>query len=356
MESVDKSSLFDRRSILLVWLPIALTTLAHYTAGGDQHGIHGVLRRVYYLPIIVAAFQHGLRGGLVAAVVASLAYLPHAFSHMGVHDPAPMLEKALELVLYNVVGGVAGYLASREKAQQSALREAYEEQQALQEQLIRAGRLAALGEVIAGVAHEVRNPLHALKGSAEFVEPELQSDKAKRMWKMHQRELDRLHRVADRFLSFARPTEPAFERLDLRVVAEEALELVRAEASKAQVGLQVELDPAEVEVSGDKEQLVQVALNLLLNAIRGGEEGQTRHARIRVGRADGGMVLDVENDGVAFEDIDRDRIFDPFYTTRPEGSGLGLSISSRIVEGHGGRLDVQSCEMGVCFRLFLPPR
>jgi signal transduction histidine kinase len=331
-----------------------LTTAAHYSTGADQHGVHGFLRRVYYLPIIVAAFLHGLPGGLAASLAASFAYLPHAFSHMGVHDPAPMLEKALELVLYNVVGVVSGYLASRQKAHELDLVAAYERQQSLHEQLIRTGRLAALGEVIAGVAHEVRNPLHALKGSGEFVEPELKSEKAKRMWAMHQRELDRLQGVADRFLSFARPSTPSFEKLDLNRVALQAFELVRAEARESGVELSIEVAEEPVEIRGDREQLVQVALNLLLNAVRGRERGATQRARVRVGASDDGGRIEVENDGASIDEIDSDRIFDPFYTTRPGGSGLGLSISNRIVDAHDGRLELDAGELGVRFVMWLP--
>jgi signal transduction histidine kinase len=340
---------------LWVWLPIIATTAMHYATGSEQHGAHGVLRRVYYLPIIVAALQHGLRGGLVASAVTSVAYLPHAFSDVGHHDPAPWLEKALEIALYNVVGAVAGYLTSQERARREQLQAAYDEQQALQDQLVRAGRLAALGEVVAGVAHEVRNPLHALQGSAERIDREVTSETGRRMWELHLRELDRLERVADRFLSFARPAEPALASVDLRDPIERTLELVGAEARGANVRIEWERPAAPIRANADAEQLVQVLLNLALNAVRAtSHDTGTGRVAIELTEGAGGSVVSVENDGPPIPAEDHERIFDPFFTTVPSGSGLGLSISARIVEQHGGRLDVADGDSGPRFSVWLP--
>ena len=115
------------RMVLGVWVPILVIGLLHYGTGAEHSWIHNVLRRLYYLPIIFAAFGLGLRGGLLSAAVVSLTYLPHAFLHIGhlAHtDPAGPVEKALEMVLYNIVGAVAGYLADAERRRRAQLREA----------------------------------------------------------------------------------------------------------------------------------------------------------------------------------------------------------------------------------------
>lgn len=343
------------RTVLWVWLPIALTTVMHYATGSEAHGVHGVLRRVYYLPIIVAAFRHGFHGGLTAAAVATVAYLPHAFSDVGHHDPAPWIEKVLELALYNIVGAVAGLLASRELASRQRVELALAEQRALQAQLVRAGKLAALGEVVAGVAHEVRNPLHALKGSAEFVGRELEDGRAQSMWKLHLRELDRLERVAERFLNFARPAELSLARVDLGVAVTHALELVRAQAGQSGVTIDFSAPVGTLLVLGDREQLVQVILNLSINAVRAAAtQDMPGKVEISICRADDGVRVVVDNTGCSIEGVDRERIFDPFFTMTPGGSGLGLSISARIVEQHRGRLSVSDGPLGTRFSMWLP--
>ena len=209
-------SLWTARTIALVWLPIALIGVLHYATDPSLLWVHNVLRRLYYLPIIVAAFQAGLRGGLAASVVASLTYLPHAFAHIGhlAHsDPGSTDREGLEIVVYNLAGAVAGYFATAERKRRAELRVALEEQQRLQRQLVRAGRLSALGEVVAGIAHEIRNPLHALRGTAEIVDPLIAKGREeRRMWEIHVAELERLDRVATRFLSFASPSRSSRHR------------------------------------------------------------------------------------------------------------------------------------------------
>ncbi|MEZ4226214.1 MAG: ATP-binding protein [Polyangiaceae bacterium] len=339
-----------------VWTPVVLISVAHYATSGEQAWVHDVLRRVYYVPIIVAGAQAGLRGGLLAAVMVSLTYLPHAFLHMGhlLHmDPADTLHKALEIVLYNVVGSVAGVLADRERKRRAELEVALEEQQRLQAELVRAGRLSALGEVVAGIAHEIKNPLHALKGTAEIVDGAIPAEaEERRLWELHRAELERLSRVSERFSSFARPSEPELRPTDLREIASAVGELVAADARKRRVQLEVSCPPDSVTVMADRDQLVQVVFNVVVNAF---------HALA----VDGGRVLlgvpeeappriVIENDGPPIPEEDLERLFDPFVAGPGGGSGLGLSISSRIVQQHSGRLRAENAGLGVRFTLALP--
>ena len=348
----------SRRMVLLVWLPIIAIGLLHYGTPPEHHGIHNVLRRLYYLPIIVAAFQSGLGGALLAAAVVSVTYLPHAFLHIGhlAHtDPSHPVEKALEIVLYNAVGAVAGYLAGAERKRRAELQTALEEQQRLQRQLVRAGRLSSLGEVVAGIAHEVKNPLHALKGTAEVVAPLVPEDaEERRMWEIHVSEIDRLDRVADRFLSFASPKHGDIAPIDLRDVATRLVELVGADARKRGVTLDCELPDEPLIVAGDKDQLAQVGLNIALNALNaiGDNGGAIRvSVRRRSGQKSHAAELRIENDGPPLAEEDLEHLFDPFHGS---GSGLGLSISERIVESHGGYIEAANGGLGVVFSVRLP--
>jgi len=365
------ASLLSVRMLLIAWLPAALITLAHYATGPHLHWLHDVLRRLYYLPILFAAFSHGLRGGMLLAVAVAAAYSPHAFTHLMQIDPAHTLEKVLELLLYLVVGGVAGLLVDRERRRHEQLaattvqlRQALEEQRRTADQLVRAGRLAALGEMVAGIAHELKNPLHALRGTAEVVDGAVDEKSPQhRMWELHKREIDRLDQVAERFLSFARPTPPERRDVDLHHVVDRTATLGRAQARQHRVELVVDPTPdgCTCRVQADEQQLAQVLLNITLNAVQAlGQRGRGGTVRFAVDERRRGeavyRVVTVTNDGPPIPEEHLERIFDPFVTTKSEGVGLGLSIASRIVEGHDGFIEVRNLEgeAGVELSVWLP--
>lgn len=357
-----RPSLFSKKMFAYVWVPIVLVGAFHYGTASQHWWVHDVLRRAYYLPIVLAAFQTGLRGGLAAALLVSFTYLPHAFLHLGhlAHmDPGDTLQKALEIVLYNVVGGVAGYLADAERKHRVQLEQSLGEQQRLQRQLVRAGRLSALGQVVAGIAHEIKNPLHSLKGTAEVVDPLIPPDaEERRMWDIHVSELERLERIADRFLSFSSPKALQLDPLDLRDVAERVVELVGVDARKKGIELELELPARAVMVKGDRDALAQVALNIALNGVRAlGDGGGRLKVQVEPSvKIDGERMhtLRIENDGPAIPENELEHLFDPFHGTDEGGTGLGLSISERIAEQHGGYIEAQNSGLGVRFTVVVP--
>ena len=344
--------------LLAVWLPIAVVGVAHYATAVGHHWLHDVFRRLYYLPIVLAAFLAGLRGGLLAAAVASATYLPHAFFHFAHLDPASSIEKALEILLYHVVGGVAGHLADRERARLVELRRTLKERERLTEQLARAGRLSALGELVAGVAHEIKNPLHSLAGTAEIVGPLVPPDRPEhRMWELHVEEIGRLQRVAERFLSFARPTPLQLRSLDLGDVARRTVELVSSDARHKGVTVELDVPDEPVTIRGDADQLAQVGLNIIVNAFNAlADRDGTVRVSVAQAAPDGRPMgtLRIENDGPPIPPEEREHLFDPFHAGDEQGTGLGLSISSRIVDQHGGYIEAANDGLGVSFTVFLP--
>jgi signal transduction histidine kinase len=363
------------RAFAVLWLPIAAVTAAHYLTGERLHWLHDIWRRLYYLPIILGAFSFGLRGATWGAFVIAVVYAPHAFTTFAVVDPAHGIEKTLEMLLYLVVGVVTGALVDRERraraqaeANAADLGAAIERMRAMSQEVIRAGRLSALGELTAGLAHEIRNPLGAMKGTAQILADEIAQDSPRRrMMALHLAEIDRLGGILDRFLAFARPQPLALGDVDLRQVLRDVQGLVDAHARGAAVEVAVDEGPATT-VRGDREKLVQVVLNLVLNAVRaasagpGGDAGAShRGGRVvlslaadrRAERAYVAIVVDDDGPGVP-ADL-RERIFNPFFSTRPDGSGLGLAISARIVDEHGGLIEVDDAPGGGArFRVLLP--
>lgn len=205
-----------------------------------------------------------------------------------------------------------------------------------------AEKLAALGRLSAGLAHELRNPLNTLSVLAyAMLEQAAASGLRVADLEVVQSEIRRLNLLVDQFLDFARPRPPRFQRQRVEEVLEEALLLIGPEAAKKKIRLDRtwEVTPR---VWADGDQLKQVFLNLLLNAVQAMEGGGRLHARTQ--RTVGGVVIEIRDSGPGIPEEIRERLFEPFVTTRPGGTGLGLPISLRIIEGHSGKLRIESSE------------
>jgi len=233
------------------------------------------------------------------------------------------------------------------------LRRSYAQLARAQQQLIQGERLAALGELSAVVAHEVRNPLgvifNSLGSLRRLVQP---AGDAKMLFDIVEEEADRLNRIVGDLLDFARPSTPELrpERLD-RVV-EDAVAVVLAQ-QVARVELAREIDPELPPVALDARLVRQAVLNVAVNAV----QAMPRGGRITIRtRRDGDQaVVEIEDSGAGIPDEVKERIFEPFFTTKASGTGLGLAVVKRIVEGHGGAVSVRSAPgSGTVFGLRFP--
>lgn len=226
----------------------------------------------------------------------------------------------------------------------------------MEEAVRRGERLADLGRLAAGLAHELRNPLASMMGSIELIRGSgaLPSDDA-RLLAIVLREAARLDVLVTRFLEFTRPVSPRREPVEVAEVLAETAEVFAHHPDAARVHL--ERDLARVRVEGDPDQLRQVAWNLLLNAAQAaGADGRSGTVWIACGPArGGGAAVTVRDDGPGIAAADRGRLFTPFFTTRKEGTGLGLATVHRIVDAHGGKLEVDSEPgRGATFRILFP--
>ena len=366
----DLRPVFSPRMLATAWLPCLAITALHYRTGAHHAWGHDILRRLYYLPILFAAFSGGARGGVAVSVFASLVYFPHAFTRLLVQDPGDALEKGLEILLYNIVAVVAGLLVDRERREREKqerlahrLGEALAEQQRVEAQLIRAGKLGALGELTAGIAHEIKNPLHALKGTAEILRDAVpEAAPERRMLELHIAEIDRLGVTADRFLSFARPIPADRKILDPMALVDRVATLVSTQARKDGVETVIEPPPkgGVPRITGDPDLLTQLLLNVALNGVQAMAPSGGGHLTFAVGTSRQGereiVTVRVANDGPPIPEGELERVFDPFFTTKDEGTGLGLSICSRIADQHDGALTVRNLPggRGVEFSLSVP--
>lgn len=221
----------------------------------------------------------------------------------------------------------------------------------LQERAARSERLALVGELSAGLAHELRNPLASMCGSIEMLSiTGAQTATDKRLFEIVLREADRLNALVSDFLAFARPTEPELKPISLAELVSDVLLMFRSDP--AAVSLHIEEEVEDCLIQGDEAQIRQVLWNLLRNAA----EASPNEGQISISaRPEAGMVrLSIADEGPGIPVELRNRIFDPFFTTREKGTGLGLAIVHRIVDGHGGSILVASgLERGTTVTVFL---
>lgn len=217
------------------------------------------------------------------------------------------------------------------------------------DQLKEQHRLAALGTMSAGLAHEIRNPLAGIKGAAQYLQGDVTREELHDFVSLIVEETDRLNVVVSQFLAYARPFEVHTEPLDARELIQRSLELVRAEGHSDTVTFSLEAEDELPTVPLDGDRFQQVLLNLLHNALHAinGDGAITitlRSGRLRQrgGRGRQALIIDVADDGPGIRPADLEKLFIPFFTTRQSGTGLGLAISRRLVEAHSGEIDVRS--------------
>ena len=229
----------------------------------------------------------------------------------------------------------------------------------LEEQLIQAEKLAAMGQMLAGVAHELNNPLTAILGVTELVrEREGLDESMKRQLDLTHRQARRAARIVQNLLEFSRPASPQKKGIDLSTIIERTLQLHEHSLRRNQVAVDFTPRSDLPPVVGDANQLIQVFLNLVSNAEQAIREvRESGRIQIRLSAAGGNVIVTVQDDGVGISPESLPKLFDPFYTTkRPGGgTGLGLSICLSIAREHGGTIQAESLPGGgSAFRVYLP--
>ncbi len=259
---------------------------------------------------------------------------------------------AVAAVLVNSLGEAIRTQSARYKSTAEQLAEANRNLVAAEAAMRRSDRLAALGQLSAGLAHELRNPLGSIKGSADLLARSASRNDpgsvviAKELAEIISSEVDRTNSLVTRFLDFARPLEPRRELTDLAAVIDRAIRRSKAEVVR---DYEVSLPPVPI----DPELMEQVFLNLLSNAAEASLPGAPVTVRTR--EVDGQAEVSVIDTGCGIAADQLDTIFNPFVTTKQTGVGLGLAIVSKIVDGHGGKMSVESEPgQGSTFRVSLP--
>lgn len=347
--------------LAVIAIVISAITAQHYLIGVSHENLwlHNIHYLLYFLPILMAGIWYGLWGGVLAAVLVSVLYAPVVFGPRAQHVFSSNSQKVLELVIYNLVGWVTGILSYRQRLEGEGyrraaeeLREAYarlREQTDLiiekEEQLRRAEKLSTLGELAAGIAHEIRNPLASIKGTAEILLDESTPEpKRAEFMRLMLDETRRLNDVVANFLRLARFQRLQRESADLNDIFRRMLQLIGLKPASKKIEIVTDFASDLPRASLDVSQMEQAILNLMLNSVGAMPDGGTLTLSTRREACDGAdeIVAEVADTGEGIRPEDLPRVFEPLFTTKSDGTGMGLAIVRRILKAHGASIDIDS--------------
>jgi two-component system sensor histidine kinase HydH len=351
----------DTKRGRIIWIVLKLAL--GYILLGFTRAIESKFWLVLLLPVISAASFFGIIGTLLFTVVAAGAYLSFLlyidFSQLILEWPEISILLS-RVTFLGMVGILANTLAEdlrdqSEKNRRTAeqLAEANEQLQKAEEAVRRSDRLAALGQLSAGLAHELRNPLGTIKASAEMLQRSVaaENEVAREVSGFIASEVDRTNSLITRFLDFARPLQLRLAKADLAQTLDRAVAAAGRESDR--VTIYKNFDPEIPPFPFDAELLERVFFNLILNAAQATQPGGAVTVKTRA--VDGNIEVAVIDRGSGIDPKNLDNIFNPFFTTKPQGVGLGLAIVSKIVDQHGGKIAVESEPgKGSVFHVYLP--
>ncbi len=357
--------------VLWITFGLGLITYLHYTTTPGLSRLHTVYRYFYFLPIVYAALRFGYWGGLLAALTAAAVFAPYIFFKWG-NFPDDSLNDLLVVVVFFGVAIITGITVERLVAAEAQQARTVEElaaslrRLAVQgEELRRAERLSALGLLAGGLAHEIRNPVGIIRAGAQLLAMECDPVVAEAT-AIIQQETDRIEKLIQSLLDYAGGESLTYAPCQVPALLAQVVERLKPLTAAAGVVVTVRQATNLPPIDLDAEQMERGLVNLCMNAVQALDRTEgVGNPQGAFGR--GQVVLDVQmvpddllelrvvdnGPGIAAED--QGHVFDPFYTTKENGAGLGLSMVQRIVQDHGGRIWVESeAGHGATFVIQLP--
>jgi len=355
--------------ILILILTVLSLSLLHFVTPAHFIFHHDTYRRLSYFPIALGGIWFGFRGGIGIAALTSVAFIPHLLLFAG-NDSEAYHSELTEIILYLAAGAFIGILAGRESKLREKYKLLFEKLKRsyarlhkgtkllieAEEQLRISQRLAAIGQFSASLAHEIKNPLGSIKGTAEILLDDYPEGHPKREFvEILLKETSRLDNSVNEALHLFRGNKTADRNINvepLEQVIGRVTKLLRSELNKRNIDFSINGIELVKDFPVDGEKVSQIFLNIILNAMEAVEQS----GKIEMGlqKKQEGIYMQIEDNGPGIHPLDQKKIFDPFFTKRKEGTGLGLSVSRKIAESYGGSLRLTNAENGACFELFLP--
>ena len=366
--------------VIIFWI-VCISHFHLRTPPSEGH-IHLILMQSYFIPILIGAFQFGIKGGLGSAIVVSLIFTPHIMLQW-TGDFEHNVLGFMQVVMFNVIGFLTGLKAQKEKNEKQRYQQTARELEQslkklkrqsgeladLEEQLRLSDRLAVVGELTSSLAHELRNPLGTIRGTVEILNDELPPETKKReFFQILIQETKRMSTVVENYLNFARKQKGPDSQYDVRDIVRNTCLILASRARKERIRIEEVLPEQAVIIKGDPNDLRQILVNILLNAIEAmptpgkiSISGQLSSSNENSGDSPGSeeeqpvLRLSIKDQGKGMKPRELKKIFKPFYTTKKNGTGLGLSIVKRIADHRQWKIEVNSQpQQGTEFALTIP--
>jgi two-component system, NtrC family, sensor histidine kinase HydH len=371
------TQLLSGRSYSVLIKILLCTSLLAHTVPVTEAVVNSAYWPIYFLPVVTAATYFGPLATLGWTLLASVAYCSYLIPARAEYEIPPEGYGLLSIrILFFFLAAILVNRFVIENQRQvvryqnlsETLAESNRKLLHAQAEARRAERLAALGQLSAGLAHEIRNPLGIIKGAAEMLNQKFGASQpaAAELSAYISTEVNRLNGLVSRFLDFARPSRLELKPVDITQIVDRALEIVHHRYPDSHVAVERHIAKDLPRVLADEQMCEQVFINLILNAYEamGAENGtQTCSAepKISVSMARdsnngiAGVSAEIRDSGPGVREELREQIFNPFVSSKKTGVGLGLSIVAKIVDDHGGSIQLISPSgSGACFRVFLP--
>jgi signal transduction histidine kinase len=322
---------------------VALITILQYSTDLSEHRHHILYQGLFFIPIMLAGFWFGLRSVLATSIGITLLLIPFTYFHWS--GIAGDFNNVMEMILYNGVAVILGVLKDRERKQEKHAREVE--------------RLATMGQSVSGLAHDMKTSLIAIGGFSRLIRkrghcPDHVDDCMEEL-DVIIAEAKRLETMTENMLDFARPLELNCTREDITRIVKQSIQIVSESKKEKSVRIETEFSTRFTDVFADPVRMNQVLINLLQNAVEASPDGET--VTVVIGGTRRQMVISVRDQGCGLPEGHKEKIFSPFFTTKEKGTGLGLPIAEKIIEAHGGYLEVlENHGRGVTFQIVLPLR
>jgi len=324
-------------------------------------GVHDFQRTLFFIPVVYAALVFRVRGSLISSFVFLCAVLPRALLFSPYPDPLlrPLLFVAIATLTSLLIATQLNRVEEERKAN-AELKAAYKQLEESQQQLIQAEKLACLGQMAACIAHEVNNPLAGILAYTQLLSRKLKNDSISQEDALNylskiEMETTRSGKLIRNLLEFSHQSPPAFSLVEANKVIEQALDLAIHSTRRKNIKVVKELSPTLPGIMADSDQLQQVFVNLILNAIQSMPKGST--LTIHTSAGNNGVIIEVKDTGCGISPENIPKLFTPFFTTKREvkGVGLGLAVAYGIIQRHQGKIEIQSKQgEGSTFIVCLP--
>lgn len=322
---VGSEATINRRRNYLIAIIISLLfiTYLHYSTVPEIHALHDIYREFYYVPLFLAALVFGLRGAALTYALVLALYIPYIFiSWTG--NFTSEANKFLHLLLQGLLAFSAGVLIDRDRMSR--------------EQLQKERYLSGIGQAATAIVHDLKNPLVAILGFAKRVKEGKGNQDSNIQAIINS--AHGMQRTVNDVLDFAKPIRLELREEDIRYVITRACDICKTKAEEDGVNISCNLPSAPVRILVDRFQMERAIANLLSNAIDASGKGQT--ITISTVISGNSLAIMLKDQGSGMDKETLENIFVPFYTKKDKGTGLGMSIAKKIVDGHGGRMYIHS--------------